>query len=92
MPQSDAPKFSGTWKALFKVGGCLIPADAFYEWKRIGKSKQPYCFEVNEGDLFTFAGIRDLWKNARGSGSLIDSDHGAECRDRWCPRPYASHP
>jgi len=41
--------------------------EAFYEWERIGKSKQPYCFEVNEGELFAFAGIWDCWKNARGN-------------------------
>jgi len=22
---------------------CLIPADGFYEWRKIGKTKQPYC-------------------------------------------------
>jgi putative SOS response-associated peptidase YedK len=45
---------------------CLIPADAFYEWKRTATSKQPYCFEVNEGELFAFAGLWDGWKNAEG--------------------------
>jgi putative SOS response-associated peptidase YedK len=42
---------------------CLIPADGFYEWVRMGKAKQPYCFEVNEGELFAFAGIWDRWKD-----------------------------
>jgi len=46
---------------------CLIPADGFYEWKKIGKKigkgKQPYCCEVNEGELFAFAGIWDRWKD-----------------------------
>src|SRR5215831_12316953 len=45
---------------------CLIPADAFYEWKRNGSSKQPYCFEVNDGEMFAFAGLWDGWKNAEG--------------------------
>jgi len=40
---------------------CLIPADGFYEWQRTGKVKQPYCFEVNDGELFAFAGIWDRW-------------------------------
>jgi putative SOS response-associated peptidase YedK len=43
---------------------CLIPADVFYEWKRNGASKQPYCFEVNDGEMFAFAGLWDGWKNA----------------------------
>ena len=42
---------------------CLVPADGFYEWKRTGKSKQPFCFEVNNGALFAFAGLWDRWKD-----------------------------
>jgi putative SOS response-associated peptidase YedK len=46
---------------------CLIPADAFYEWLRTEKSKQPYCFEVKGGGLFAFAGLWDGWKDASGN-------------------------
>ena len=46
---------------------CLIPADGFYEWKRTATSKQPYCFEVNEGELFAFAGLWDGWKDPKGN-------------------------
>jgi putative SOS response-associated peptidase YedK len=45
---------------------CLIPADGFYEWKRNGTSKQPFCFEVHEGELFAFAGLWDGWKDSSG--------------------------
>jgi hypothetical protein len=31
-----------------------------------GKTKQPFCFEVNDGELFAFAGIWDRWKDANG--------------------------
>ena len=50
----------------FRLRRCLIPADGFYEWARKGTSKQPFCFEVNEGELFAFAGLWDGWKNAEG--------------------------
>jgi len=33
---------------------------------RKGASKQPYCFEVREGELFAFAGLWDGWKSADG--------------------------
>jgi putative SOS response-associated peptidase YedK len=45
---------------------CLVPADGFYEWQRAGKAKQPYCFEVNDGELFAFAGLWDRWKGPSG--------------------------
>jgi len=46
---------------------CLIPADGFYEWKKTGKTKQPYCFEVDEGKLFAFAGLWERWKDPGGN-------------------------
>ena len=45
---------------------CLVPADGFYEWKRTGKAKQPYCFEVGEGAIFAFAGLWDRWIDPQG--------------------------
>jgi putative SOS response-associated peptidase YedK len=67
------------FRDALKSRKCLIPADAFYEWQRIGKSTQPYCFDVNEGELFAFAGIWDRWKNARGYAveTCSHSDHDA---------------
>ena len=50
-----------------KFRRCLIPADGFYEWKKTPTSKQPFCFEVNNGELFAFAGLWDGWKDASGN-------------------------
>ncbi len=60
---STKPAFADS----LKCRRCLIPADAFYEWKNDGKAKQPYCFEVNDGALFAFAGIWDRWKDPGGT-------------------------
>jgi len=46
---------------------CLIPADGFYEWQRKGASKQPFCFEVENGELFAFAGLWEGWKDSTGN-------------------------
>ena len=54
------------FRDAMKSRRCLIPADGFYEWQKKGKIKQPYCFEVNDGKLFAFAGIWDRWKNPTG--------------------------
>ena len=50
---------------------CLIPADGFYEWQKMGSVKQPYCFEVGEGDVFAFAGLWDEWTSP--DGEIIES-------------------
>ena len=55
------------FRDALKSRRCLIPADGFYEWMRTGKAKQPYCFEVNEGELFAFAGIWDRWTDPSGN-------------------------
>jgi len=39
----------------------------FYEWVRAGKTKQPYCFDVNDGELFAFAGLWERWKDPSGN-------------------------
>jgi putative SOS response-associated peptidase YedK len=54
------------FRDAFKARRCIVPADAFYEWHRTGKAKQPYCFEVNDGELFAFAGLWERWKNSDG--------------------------
>ncbi len=64
--RSETASTKPAFRDALKSRRCLIPADAFYEWSRLGKSKQPYCFEVNEGELFAFAGIWDRWKDATG--------------------------
>ena len=55
------------FRDAMKYRRCLVPADAFYEWKREGSAKQPYCFEVNDGQLFAFAGLWEGWKDANGT-------------------------
>jgi putative SOS response-associated peptidase YedK len=54
------------FRDALKSRRCLIPADGFYEWQRTAKAKQPYCFQVNGGELFAFAGLWDGWKDANG--------------------------
>jgi putative SOS response-associated peptidase YedK len=72
---------------------CLIPADGFYEWQRTGKAKQPYCFEVNEGELFAFAGIWDRWRDE--SGKAVETCSILTTTPKRCdlnrPRPNACH-
>ena len=50
------------WRQPFKNRRCLVPADAFYEWKKIdAKTKQPYAFGMKDDEPFAFAGVWERW-------------------------------
>lgn len=60
-----------SFRAAFKRRRCLIPADGFYEWKRSGKTKQPFYFYLTAHQPFAFAGLWEHWEH--GDGSVIES-------------------
>jgi len=64
--RSETASTKPAFRDSMKSRRCLIPADGFYEWPKTAKGKQPYCFEVNNGELFAFAGLWDGWKNKEG--------------------------
>jgi len=64
--RSETAATKPAFRDPLKFRRSLIPADAFYEWSRKGASKQPFCFEVNDGELFAFAGLWDGWKDSNG--------------------------
>jgi putative SOS response-associated peptidase YedK len=64
--RSETAAMKPAFRDALKSRRCMIPADGFYEWKKTGPVKQPYCFEVDGGRLFAFAGIWDRWKDKSG--------------------------
>jgi putative SOS response-associated peptidase YedK len=65
--RSETARTKPAFRDVLRDRRCLIPADGFYEWRRTRNSKQPYCFEVNDGALFAFAGVWDQWKDPSGT-------------------------
>jgi putative SOS response-associated peptidase YedK len=61
--RSETAATKPAFRDPMKFRRCLIPADGFYEWKRTGTSKQPFCFELNDGEIFAFAGLWNGWKD-----------------------------
>ena len=56
---ADKPSF----REAFRKRRCLIPASGFYEWKLVGGRKQPYYISPSSGELFSFAGLWEQWKD-----------------------------
>jgi putative SOS response-associated peptidase YedK len=47
---------------------CLIPADGFYAWKRVGKKTQiPYRFELKNKQSFAIAGLWEEYDDENGT-------------------------
>jgi putative SOS response-associated peptidase YedK len=51
---------------------CLVPVDAFYEWKREGKVKSPYAIVNPDGKPIALAGLWAGWKDP-ASGEVVRS-------------------
>ncbi|MBX2898643.1 MAG: SOS response-associated peptidase [Cyclobacteriaceae bacterium] len=45
---------------------CIIPANGFYVWKRIGKKSNVPCYFMPAEKLFSFAGIWEEYEDAEG--------------------------
>jgi len=50
-----------SFKNAFQKRRCLIPADAFYEWQKLGKMKKPLRFSLKSGEPFGLAGLYETW-------------------------------
>jgi putative SOS response-associated peptidase YedK len=60
-----------SFRAAFKRRRCLVPADGFYEWQKVGRAKQPYYIRLKDGAPFAFAGLWEHWQGA--DGEIIES-------------------
>ena len=55
-----------TFRKSFKQRRCLVPATGFYEWQKLGSTKQPFHIFRRDEKLFAFAGIWDRFKDKNG--------------------------
>jgi putative SOS response-associated peptidase YedK len=61
------------FREAMKRRRCLVPADLFYEWQRVGtKMKQPFAIGMKDGSLFAFAGLWETWKDP-ATGERIET-------------------
>lgn len=71
--RSEEAATNRTWSPLLKHHKtCLVIADGFYEWDKKSGASIPYRFQLNERELFTFAGLWSQWKD-KFSGEVYRS-------------------
>ncbi len=53
---------SGVFRGALARRRCLVPADAFYEWRTMPDGKQPYAIARTDGAPLAFAGLWESWR------------------------------
>jgi len=63
-------------KPMFKHSAvnkrCLVLANGWYEWQKLGSKKQPYRFHLTSDELFAFAGI---WTQSDSEAGEVDDTY-----------------
>jgi len=54
------------FRSAFKKRRCLVIADGFYEWQRLGERKQPMWIGRTDKRPFALAGLWEHWQPADG--------------------------
>lgn len=65
--KAESVQEKALWRSPFQRRRCLVPADGFYEWKKIDpKTRQPFAYTLSSGQPFALAGLWDAWKSPVG--------------------------
>jgi putative SOS response-associated peptidase YedK len=63
--QGETADTKAAFAESFEKRRCLVPIDGFFEWKKIGKRKQPYMIGMADRQPFTLAGLWRDWKDPK---------------------------
>lgn len=64
--RSETLEERSAFREAFEKRRCLIVADSFYEWKRVGGMKVPMRIMPRDQPLFAFAGLWERWSRGQG--------------------------
>lgn len=52
-----------TFRDSFIKRRCIVPADGFYEWQQLERSKLPHFIGIRDGSPMAFAGLWSSWRD-----------------------------
>lgn len=60
--RAETVRTSGMFRQAFARRRCILPADGFYEWRKLdAKTKQPMFIHFPDDRVFGFAGLWERW-------------------------------
>ncbi len=77
LPRSINARSETVWtmpsfRAAIRARRCLVPANGFFEWAKVGTKKQPYMIRLEHMELFSMAGIWESWTHPE-TGEAVNS-------------------
>ncbi|MGM0575522.1 MAG: SOS response-associated peptidase [Myxococcota bacterium] len=62
------------FRAAFERRRCLVPADGFYEWRKVPgqRTKEPWHVGLVDGEPFTMAGLWESWDDPE-TGEVLET-------------------
>jgi putative SOS response-associated peptidase YedK len=58
---SETAASKPSFRSAFKRRRCLVVADGFYEWQKVGSKKQPHFIRLRDDRPFGIAGLWERW-------------------------------
>jgi len=55
-----------SFRQAFRHRRCLVAADGFYEWAKVGGRKVPHYFYLRDGGPLALAGLWESWRDPAG--------------------------
>ncbi len=66
---ADSPAYRNS----FLRRRCLVPADGFYEWRREGRTRQPFLIRPRDGGPMAIAGLWAPWRDPSSGEWLLSA-------------------
>jgi putative SOS response-associated peptidase YedK len=83
--RSETVAQRGIFRNAFRRHRCLLPADGFYEWKKLASGKEPVRVAMKNGEPFALAGLYERWLSRDGevldTCAVLTVDSNATLRD-----------
>ena len=61
--RAETVKSKPAFREAYQKRRCLVPADGFYEWKKVDGGKIPHHIRMVDGEPFAFAGLWESWRD-----------------------------
>jgi putative SOS response-associated peptidase YedK len=61
--RSETVETTPAFRTSFAKRRLIIPAGAFYEWRRIDGRREPFAIERRDGDPMALAGVWAIWRD-----------------------------